>query len=73
MPPSAPEVLGAAAVALGAAGLEPQGRPLRGGDRALVIRALVDGGPDSVVVKAFDPARAGEGWVREAAALRLAG
>ncbi|MGH8975804.1 MAG: hypothetical protein ACRD0C_21675, partial [Acidimicrobiia bacterium] len=44
-----------------------------GGDRALVIRALVDGGPDSVVVKAFDPARAGEGWVREAAALRLAG
>lgn len=67
------EVLRAAAGALGAARLEPQGTPLRGGDRAVVIRALVDGGPASVVVKAFDPARAGDGFVREAAALRVAG
>jgi hypothetical protein len=67
------EVLRAAAGALGAARLEPQGTPLRGGDRAVVVRALVDGGPVSVVVKAFDPARAGDGFFREAAALRVAG
>ncbi len=67
------EVLRAAAGALEAERLEPQGTPLRGGDRAVVIRVLVDGGPASVVVKAFDAARAGDGFVREAAALRVAG
>lgn len=62
-------------VALAAAGSEmgrrltPAGSALRGSDRSVVLRAFVNGGPETVIVKAFDPARAGEGWVREAAAL----
>lgn len=35
----------------------------------MVLRATVDGGPDTVVVKVF--AGGGEGWLREAAALSL--
>lgn len=42
---------------------------MRGSDRAVVLRALLDAGPDTVVVKAFRGG--GEGWLREAAALTL--
>lgn len=64
-------VLEAAAEAIGARSLRPVGAPLRGSQRTVVIRAAVDGGPGTVVVKAFAPNRAGEGWVREAAALAV--
>jgi hypothetical protein len=65
------DVLRAAGAVMGGRDLRPVGAPLRGSDRATVVRALLDGGPATVVVKAFAPARAGEGWVREAAALAL--
>jgi Ser/Thr protein kinase RdoA (MazF antagonist) len=63
-----PDVLRIAARALG--------RPLtavarlRGSDRSSVVRATVDGGPRTVVVKAHDPAYA-DHWRRESAALAL--
>jgi hypothetical protein len=50
-----------AADVIGAVSLRPTGPPLRGSDRAVVVRAAVDGGPRTVVVKAFAPVRAGEG------------
>lgn len=60
--------LSAAAEALGVS-LAWDGEPLRGSDRAVVRRATA--GKRRVVVKSYLPAVAGEGFVREAAALRL--
>ncbi|CAN5149137.1 hypothetical protein BH20ACT5_BH20ACT5_25030 [soil metagenome] len=64
------DALAAAGAALGSV-LTPVGQPLRGSDRAMVLRALVDSGPETVVVKCYYAATAGEGWVREVAALSL--
>lgn len=41
---------------------------LRGSERSTVVRALVDDGPDTVIVKAHDP-RYADHWRRESAAL----
>jgi len=41
---------------------------LRGSDRSSVVRATVDGGPGTVIVKAHDPAYA-DHWRRESEAL----
>lgn len=62
------DVLDAASAALGVP-LTWDGEPLRGSDRAVVRRAWA--GNRQVVVKSFVPGLAGEGFVREAAALRL--
>jgi Ser/Thr protein kinase RdoA (MazF antagonist) len=43
---------------------------LRGSERSSVVRATVDGGPRTVVVKAHDPAYA-DNWRRESAALAM--
>lgn len=64
-------VLTEAAAAMGVRSLQPIGEPLRGSDRAVVQRVAVDPGPGTAVVKVFASERAGEGWVREAAALSL--
>ncbi|WP_088286992.1 hypothetical protein [Kineosporia sp. A_224] len=62
--------------------LTPVGEPLGGSRRSTVVRAAVAAGsarerdtglPEQVVVKVFDPATGGEGWVREAAALDVLG
>lgn len=42
--------------------------PLRSSHRSVVVRAVVDGGPETVIVKTFDQARA---WVGESAALAV--
>jgi Ser/Thr protein kinase RdoA (MazF antagonist) len=60
------EALAAAAAALGRS-LTVTDR-LRGSDRSTVVRATVDGGPDTVIVKAHRPEYT-EDWRREAAAL----
>lgn len=62
------DVLPAASDALGVP-LAWDGEPLRGSDRAVVRRASA--GDRRVVVKSYAPALAGEGFVREAAGLRL--
>ena len=62
------DVRATASAALGVP-LAWDGEPLRGSDRAVVRRAWA--GDQRVVVKSFAPALAGEGFVREAAALRL--
>lgn len=62
------DLLVAASAALGQP-LSWAGEPLRGSDRAVVRRARAS--DRSVVVKAYVPEHSGEGFVREAAALRL--
>lgn len=60
--------LTAASTLLGAT-LTCVGGPFPGGDRAVVVRASRSDTGQSVIVKAYNPHRAGEGWAREAAAL----
>ncbi|GIJ43544.1 hypothetical protein Val02_04300 [Virgisporangium aliadipatigenens] len=65
-----PELLAAAGKALGRP-LSEVAR-LAGGERAHVVRATVDGGPETVVVKAHAPGHV-DNWRRESAALTVLG
>jgi Ser/Thr protein kinase RdoA (MazF antagonist) len=63
--------LAAAAAALDHLDLRVVGEPLAGSRRATVVRAVT--GDRTVIIKAFDRERAGEGWARETAALTVLG
>ena len=59
----------AAASAMVGVTLAEVGEPFPSGDRAAVVRARRSDTGQTVIVKVYDPNRAGDGWAREAAAL----
>jgi len=65
------EVLAAAGTAMGGRVLRPMTQ-LRSSSRSAVLRASVDDGPDTVIVKTYDLSNDPEAWLRESASLYIA-
>jgi hypothetical protein len=64
------ELLAAAGTAMGGRVLRPVAE-LVSSSRSAVLRALVDDGPDTVIVKTYDLSRDPEAWLRESASLSI--